>query len=304
MSNSRSLFSWGLLILLALIWGSSFILIKKGLIHLTAFEVGAIRIIAAALFLSPIAIRKMRKMPKSKITLLFIIGLVGSFVPAFLFAVAQTHLESAITGVINALTPLFVILMGFLFFSQRFTVRILVGLLLGFVGTAILIMSGQNLSFGSFNGYALYVVLATMMYGVNLNVIKYYLKEIDSMAITSISLLMVAPMAIIILFGFTDFTIKISSTETWGAVGYIVVLGVVGTALALILFNHLVKITDPVFTSSVTYIIPIVAVVWGLIDGEQLYLLHYLGIVTILVGVWYTNRKEKVTRKKVVAASQ
>lgn len=293
MSATRPAKAWALLILLSLIWGSSFILIKKGLLNLSAIEVGAIRIIAAALFLLPIAIKRMWGLGTRKITLLFIIGLVGSFVPAFLFAIAQTNLESSITGVINALTPLFVILMGFFFFSQKFTSRIIIGLVLGFIGTTVLIVSGKDLNIGAINGYALYVVLATMMYGVNLNVIKYYLKDIDSLSITSISLVMVMPLAFALLFGFTDFTTKIQDSQNFGAIGYIIVLGVVGTAVALIIFNHLVKITDPVFTSSVTYIIPIVAIIWGLLDGEQLYLMHYIGIFMILLGVWHSNTKPK-----------
>ncbi len=293
MSANRPAKAWVLLILLSLIWGSSFILIKKGLLNLSAVEVGAIRIIAAALFLLPIAIKRMWGLGTRKITLLFIIGLVGSFVPAFLFAIAQTNLESSITGVINALTPLFVILMGFFFFSQKFTSRIIIGLVLGFIGTSVLIVSGKDLNIGAINGYALYVVLATMMYGVNLNVIKYYLKDIDSLSITSISLVMVMPLAFVLLFGFTDFTTKIQDSQNFEAIGYIIVLGVVGTAVALIIFNHLVKITDPVFTSSVTYIIPIVAIVWGLLDGEKLYLMHYAGIFMILLGVWHSNTKPK-----------
>lgn len=293
MSANRPAKAWALLILLSLIWGSSFILIKKGLLNLSAVEVGAIRIIAAALFLLPIAIKRMWGLGTRKITLLFIIGLVGSFVPAFLFAIAQTNLESSITGVINALTPLFVILMGFFFFSQKFTSRIIIGLVLGFIGTTVLIVSGKDLNIGAINGYALYVVLATMMYGVNLNVIKYYLKDIDSLSITSISLVMVMPLAFVLLFGFTDFTTKIQDSQNFEAIGYIIVLGVVGTAVALIIFNHLVKITDPVFTSSVTYIIPIVAIIWGLLDGEQLYLMHYIGIFMILLGVWHSNTKPK-----------
>ncbi|MCR9252343.1 MAG: DMT family transporter [bacterium] len=293
MSATRPAKAWALLILLSLIWGSSFILIKKGLLNLSATEVGAIRIIAAALFLLPIAIKRMWGLGTRKITLLFIIGLVGSFVPAFLFAVAQTNLESSITGVINALTPLFVILMGFFFFSQKFTSRIIIGLVLGFIGTTVLIVSGKDLNIGAINGYALYVVLATMMYGVNLNVIKYYLKDIDSLSITSISLVMVMPLAFVLLFGFTEFTMKIQDSQNFGAIGYILILGVVGTAVALIIFNHLVKITDPVFTSSVTYIIPIVAIIWGLLDGEKLFLMHYIGIFMILLGVWHSNTKRK-----------
>ena len=292
MNRNIGFFAWFLLIILSLIWGSSFILIKKGLLVLSAIEVGAIRILSASIFLIPVAVRSLFKVSKSQLPLLFIIGLVGSFVPAFLFAIAQTHLESSITGVINALTPLFVILMGFIFFSQKFTGKIIAGMLMGFIGTATLILSGTDLSSGGINYYAFYVVLATIMYGVNLNVIKYYLKEVNAIAITSISLLFVGPLAVILLLGFTDYPQKLLTVEgTVLATSYILILGVIGTAIALLVFNYLVKLTDPVFTSSVTYIIPVIALAWGLIDGENLYVLHYVGISMILIGVWVANTK-------------
>ncbi len=295
MNKNNGLVAWGLLIFLSIIWGSSFILIKKGLVDLSPVEVGAIRIISAMIVLLPIAIKNLKGLSRRTLKLLFVIGFVGSFCPAFLFAIAQTHLESSITGVINALTPLSVILMGFLFFAKRFGPKVIAGMFLGFVGTAILIFSGTAFSGGSVNYYALYVVLATVMYGVNLNVIKYYLAEINSMTITSISLLFVGPIALVILFFFTGFTDKIGVVDgVWLSTGYILVLGIVGTAMALLVFNHLVKITDPVFASSVTYIIPVVALIWGLIDDETLYTMHYIGIGLILFGVWVANSKMRV----------
>ena len=230
--------------------------------------------------------------------------MVGSFVPAFLFAIAQTNLESSITGVLNALTPLFVILTGFVFFSQTFGAKKISGMFLGFIGSACLVLAGSEFSGSDINYYAFYVILATIMYGVNLNVIKYYLKEVNSLAITSISLMFVGPFAVAILFFFTDYFSNVFVVqEVAFSTLYILLLGVVGTAIALIIFNYLVKITDPVFTSSVTYIIPIVAVIWGLIDREILHPMDYFGIALILAGVWVANSKpkEKTARKNLQA---
>jgi drug/metabolite transporter (DMT)-like permease len=161
------------------------------------------------------------------------------------------------------------------------------------VGTLILILSGKGGFLEDINYYAILVVLATIFYGLNLNIIKYYMADLKALTITSVSLLIVSPMALTVLFGFTPFLEHMQYSEgAWQAFGYICILGIVGTALALIVFNNLVQMTNPLFTSSVTYIIPLVAVFWGILDGENLYTLHYIGMVGILIGVYLVNRKK------------
>jgi drug/metabolite transporter (DMT)-like permease len=302
MDQKKPIKAWGLLILLSLIWGSSFILIKKGLNGLTPMEVGSLRIFSAALFLLPFALKNLHKIKRHQVKYLISVGLVGSFFPAFLFAIAQTRLESSITGVLNALTPLFTVLIGTFLYQKTQPARVFIGILVGFVGTAVLITAGSGGDISDFNFYALFVVLATIFYAFNVNIIKSHLQDLRSMTITSISLLIVGPLATIQLFFFTDFPNKIMVVEgTVQATLFIIVLGVVGTALALIIFNKLVNITDPVFTSSVTYIIPIVSVVWGVLDGEVLLTSHGIGIAAILVGVYIANRQQSRTlaQKKV-----
>lgn len=282
--------AWLFLILLSLIWGSSFILIKKSLLIYSPVEVGALRIVTAGLFLAPVAVRRLAKLTRSNWRTLLIVGFVGSFGPAFLFALAQTRLQSGLTGVLNALTPLFTILIGSYFFGTKVTGKNATGIAIGFAGTVTLITAGNGIS--GFNFYALFVVLATVMYGSNLNIIKAYLGGLKPLTITSVSLLMVLPLALIILAAYTDFSTKIIYQEgAWPALGYVSLLGVMGTAVALILFNKMVQISTPLFSSSVTYIIPIVAVVWGLADGEQLMLLHVLSMALIIAGVFIANRK-------------
>ena len=242
----------------------------------------------------PFAIRSVRKVRKSQIKYLISVGLVGSFFPAFLFAIAQTGLPSSITGVLNALTPLFTIIVGYLIYSKRQPPRVFIGVLLGFVGSAVLVTAGADGGFSGFNFFALFVVLATLFYAFNLNLIKQHLQTLNSKTITSISLCMVGPITLIHLVFFSDYPEKLMYVEgTMLATSYILILGVVGTAIALIIFNKLVNMTDPVFTSSVTYIIPLVAVAWGVLDGELLSLFHYVGIVTILVGVYIANSLKK-----------
>lgn len=297
MKNTNVL-AWTLLILLALIWGSSFILIKRGLAVFNAGEVGALRILAACMFLIPISIPKVRKLSFKHLKLLFIIGLVGSFIPAFLFAIGQTQLPSGVTGVLNALTPIFVLIMGVLFFKQEITRRKTFGLIIAFVGTAILLAAGSDGGLRGINFYALFIVLATICYGINLNVIKYYLADLKPLVITSVSLLFMGPLAGIYLLTFTDFSVTLATKEgALEAFGYVSLLGVMGTAIALILFNKLVQITNPLFTSTVTYLIPIVALIWGFWDNEALGLGQVIGMLAIFAGVYVTNKKKKAISK-------
>ncbi len=287
--------SWLLLILLALIWGSSFILIKKSLLVFSPGEVGAFRIVTAGLIMIPLSIPRLKNLSRQQVKYLIIIGLVGSFIPAFLFAKAQTQLSSSLTGVLNALTPLMVIVIGSLLFGSTISRRNAWGLLIAFIGVGILVLFRSNSGWNVFSGinyYAFFVLAATVCYGFNVNIIKYKFVHLKPIAITAISLMMVLPLAAIYLFAYTQFSYKVVHIPGgWLAAGYITLLGVVGTALALIIFNVMVKLVSPVFASSVTYLIPIVAIFWGVIDGETLLLWHYVGILTVILGVWIGNRK-------------
>jgi len=290
MTDTYPVSTWAKLFLLALVWGSSFWLIKKGLTTFTPSEVAALRLAAAAAFLAPFALVRMRRLKPHQWPVVLSVGLTGSLLPAFLFALAQTQIDSGITGTLNALTPLFTLIIGAIVFRQWVTGRTVVGLLTGFAGTLLLVLmnaSGQL----TLNGYALFIVLATICYGTNLNLIRTYLPDQSPLTITGVSLLMVLPVAILYLAGPGEVFSKLNSLEAWGALSAVVVLGVVGTALALILFNHLVQIASAVFASSVTYLIPIVAMTIGMLDGEQIGAFQFAGMGLILVGVWLANRK-------------
>ncbi|GEO24153.1 DMT family transporter [Cyclobacterium qasimii] len=286
-----------MLLLLALVWGSSFILIKKALVVFSPGEVGAFRIVTAALVLLPLGIPKVKQLNKRQLGYLLSIGFLGSFIPAFLFAIAQTQLSSSLAGVINALTPLMVGLIGALLFNVKISKRNGIGLVIALLGVCLLVLAGNSGEidvFSGFNLYGLLIVLASICYGFNVNVIKYKIKEIQPTTITAISLMMVLPIAAIYLFGFTQFSFKLVYVEgAYQAAAYITFLGTIGTAAALVLFNSIVKLVTPVFASSVTYIIPLVAIFWGVLDGEALFPFHYLGIFAVVIGVWIGNRKAK-----------
>jgi drug/metabolite transporter (DMT)-like permease len=281
-----------LLIVLTLIWGTSFILMKRGLKVFSAGEVGAIRVVSASLFLLPFAFKGLKELGRQHYFNLFFSGLMGIFFPAFLFATAQTRMDSAITGILNSLTPMFTLLIGVVIFRQRFRVQSLVGIFIGLAGTVILIISRAGGQVGGVNMYALFVIIACVCYGINVNFVKLRFPELKSLTITSVALMLIGPLALIYLLGFTEFVTKISSgNESITALSYVVLLGIMSTSIATILFNRLIKISTPLFASSITYLIPIVAVMWGLLDGETLVIGHFVGMVAIIIGVYLANRK-------------
>lgn len=293
--SENSLTNWALLVILTLIWGTSFILIKRGLEVFSPGEVGAYRMVAAATLLLPLSLPKIRNLTKTQVKNLLIAGLLGSFIPAFLFPMAQTQLSSSLTGVLNALTPLFVVLVGALFFDSKITKRNALGLLIAFFGVIILVTYKEGGGWDSLTGinaYALFVIAACICYSFNLHVIKTRFTKLKSIEISSISLLMILPLALIYLFAGTQFSYKlVTQPGAWEALGYLTILGMVGTATALVLFNIMVKSASPFFASLVTYTIPIVAIMWGVLDGEVLLIGHYLGIAGVILGVWIGNRK-------------
>ena len=292
MSDNRNLTPFILLIGLSLIWGTSFILIKQGLKIFSPDEVGALRVSAASLFLLPVALVRMKELRQIHFGKLFLSGLMGTFFPAFLFAFAQTQLSSSIAGILNTLSPVWVVIMGALFFHQRFRAIAIVGILISFGGTILLTLSRTGGSMGGFNAYALLIVLACAFYGTNLNWVKFKIADLGSLTITSVALSLIGPLGLTYLFGFTDFTHKMADVPgAWRAFGFIVLLAFMSTAVATLLFNKLLKISTPLFASSVTYLMPIVSVLWGVLDHEQLLLGHFIGMACILAGVYLANRK-------------
>ncbi len=279
-----------LLVILALIWGSSFILIKRGLVGLNPQELASLRIVAASIVLVPFAVTRIKRVERTNWKFLLSVGFAGSLIPAFLFALAQTQLESAVVGILNALVPLFTVIIAGVIYGHKHKMQVYGGVIVGFIGSVVLILAGNGGSLGGFNPYLLLIVLATIFYAINLNLIKEHLQNLKSLTITSISLMMVGPIAAVHLFFFTEFPTKLDVEILWPVI-YVITLGVMGTSVALIIFNQIVRLTNPIFTSSVTYLIPIVAIGWGLLDGESLVLTHYIGMVFILSGVYLANRR-------------
>lgn len=292
-TDNRTL-AWGILILLCLVWGSSFILIKKGLEAFNPYQLGGLRIVIAAGVLLPFALAKSKKLSRNEWKFIFVVGIIGNGIPAILFPLAETKINSATAGALNTLSPLFVLLLGYLFFQFVFTPRQVLGVIIGLGGALLLILTGGGeIDLASNTLYASFVILATIGYGLSTNIMKRHLNHTPSVLASGYALLSVSlPYGIYLLFfsGIKD--VFETHPSAWTAFGYIIILGAFGTALALVLFYRLVQLTSPLFSASVTYFIPIVALSWGILDGEVFTLLQYLSMLIILAGVYLANKKQ------------
>jgi len=284
-------FQFTILIILAFVWGSSFILIKVGLKSFSSDQVAAIRMLLASLILTPIAIQNIKHLRRKDLVSLLTAGFIGSFIPAFLFTKAQTNIDSALAGILNSLTPAFTLIVGVIFFRAKFKILQILGLFLGLVGAMGLIMAGHSMSFGKVNLYALLIVLATTCYALNINVVKTYLTHLTGVQITSFSFMFLSPVALIYLLT-TDFDPVFTNPQWPIHFTAIVILGIIGTAAAMLLMNSLIRKVSTIFASSVTYIIPVFAVMWGFIDGEIITIHHIGNMLIILFGVFLINRKK------------
>lgn len=284
---------WLALSLLVLVWGSSFILIKRGLVSFDSMEVGALRIAITFLALSPFVYKQLRKVPRNKLVIFLLAGIIGNGMPPFLYAKAQTVIDSYMAGVLNSLTPLFTLLVGVLFFKIRTSWLNVLGVVIG-LGGAIGLLSVANGGQVNNMWYGLYAVAAALCYAVNMNLIKQYLSAFSALTITAVVFLFIGVPAFIYLFLGTSFVNTMATDpKALESLAYIAILALLGTALAMIIHNWLIKQTSALFTSTVTYLMPIVSIGWGLADGENFLLLYMLWITLILAGVYIATRKRK-----------
>jgi drug/metabolite transporter (DMT)-like permease len=281
---------WVYLVVLSLVWGSSFILIKKGLIGLTAFQLGSLRIIFAAIFLLLIGFKSLAKIPRHQWKYIALTSLFGTFVPAYLFAIAQTQIDSSVSSILNSLTPLNTLILGTLAFGLQFRRNQIFGVLIGLIGSALLILNGAIHHPEQNYYYAILVLIASICYATNVNLIKKYLSDLTPVSITTGNFLVLLFPATIILF-FSDFFEAVQLATVQQSVLFIMILGVVGTGIANILFFKLIQMSSPVFATSVTYLIPVVAFFWGLLDHEMLTPVQFIGAFIILIGVYLSAKK-------------
>lgn len=288
----KSIKNYAILILLAIIWGSSFILMKRGLEAYTDMQVAALRLFIAFLSLLPFLWKALLKVKKQEIIPLIVSGVIGNGIPAFLFTKAQTTLESSFVGILNSLTPIFTLVLGIYFFSTMPSRTNILGIVLGFCG-ALLLYFSEIQTISVVNIGVLLVVLATFMYGISVNVIRKYLSRLDAVSISAVAFTFVGPFAGYYIFT-TDFLTIANTRIGFTALGYVAILAVIGTSFAVVVFNRLIKGTSAIFAASVTYLIPIVALIWGVLEHEVIKSEHYIGVVIILCGVYLVNKKNTI----------
>ena len=281
---------WVLLTILSLIWGSSFILIKKGLIGLTPIQLGSLRIIFSALFLVLIGYKSVSVLTKSQWKYVALTAIFGTFIPAYLFALAETEIDSSSTAILNSLTPLNTLVLGMLAFGIPFKRNQFIGICIGLLGSILLVFNGASNHPEQNYYYALLVIIASICYATNVNLIKKYLPSVAPLSITTGNFLTLLIPALVLLYCSGFFEI-VAISEVQNAMGYIAILGIVGTGIANIIFFKLIQLSSPVFATSVTYLIPIVAFFWGLLDNEMLTPIQFVGAFVILIGVYLSAKK-------------
>lgn len=292
MDLNKKIWQWAAVIVMSLCWGSSFILIKKSLIAYTPYQSGSFRIVLAFLFFLPFAIKRLKKINKKNFLPLFVIGFIGNLLPAFMFAYGETLISSSLASMLNSTTPIFVLIIGLLFFKTKMSFFKILGLFIGFVGTLGLILTDFSSILNGWNIGAFVILIATFFYGINTNLIKKNVKKLDGLTVAALSFFFIGPIAIVYFLS-TDLSTIVQNPSFIKSTISLVVLAFLGSFFAIIIFNLLVKYTTAIFAASTTYFMPIVAIMWGLIDNEKITEIQIISIAIVLTGVSLVNKKEK-----------
>lgn len=290
--DKKNFTSWIILIILALIWGGSYILMKQGLRSFNFWQVSSIRMLSAFVFLLPFAIKNLKKLNKKTIIPIIIVAFIGNLIPSWLYPLGQTQVDSNLAGVLNSLVPVFVLIIGLLFFKRKTGFLQILGVVIGLIGAALLITKDSPFRFGQMNFYSLYIIFATILYSININQVNKFLKGLKGIEISSLAFLFIGPVSAGILIG-SDFSQAATSSTMFFDLACVVTLGLLGSAIAVTLVNSLITRAGSMFASSVTYIIPVFAIFWGLLDGETLNLIQISATVIIMISVYLVNKAHK-----------
>ena len=286
---------WFYLAILSLIWGSSFILIKKGLVGLNSVQLASLRMIFAASVIYIYSYNSIKKIPKKSWKWIVITAYLGTFFPVYLISYGQTEIESGLASIITTVTPINTLIIGIIFFSLTFSIKQLLGLFIGLVGAVLLLYEASETNLNSNIYFSFFIYLTTVGYAASVNLIKKYLTNIPPEAVTAGIFLSISPPAIIVLY-FSDFTdLNFQDPLILISIFFVLVLGVFGSAIAQTLFNKFVKISSPIFASAVTYTMPVVAIFWALIDGEILSIMQFFATAIILIGVYLVNKRNQTS---------
>ena len=282
----------GVFILLSLTWGSSFILMKIGLESFTSYQVASLRLVAAGIALLPFLPKALKQTPANKLPIIFLSGLLGNGIPAFLFCLAETEIDSSLAGILNALTPLMALLSGIIIYKSPFRKEQLTGIFVGLAGV-VLLFTSKGINTNNHWYYAFLVILATISYGVNISLVHHQLKGFSSVQLGSIAMFFCGVVTFPILW-FSNFFPRFTMPDApWRSLGAGLVLGVMGTGVAAVLFFLLIKRAGSVLASMVAYALPLVAVGWGLVAKESINWVQVLSMLVILAGVYLVNAASK-----------
>lgn len=294
--NKRS-WQWILLIFLAMLWGTSFILMKRGLESFSNYQVAAFRIFVSFIFFLPFIFKNLKDLKKKNLKSLLIIGFIGNAFPALLYTTAQTQVSSSLAGILNSLTPIFTLIIGVFLYKEKTRWINVSGLIIGLIGAGGLVVKDFSSFFVGNNWYGLLAVIATLMYGVTITEVKYNLKNMSGTSISALAFLMVGPFAGIYLL-YSDFS-TVATTPNWELnLFYVVLLAFFCSFIAVIGMNILLKYSSAIFVASVTYIIPVFAIFWGVFDGEKLNILDFAWMAVVMVGVYLINNKSEKLKTK------
>lgn len=285
--------AWGILIFLTLLWGSSYTLMKQALVAFNPLQVASLRAVIASLTLAPFFVAGWRTVPRDKWKYLFWVGMFGNGIPMFLFPLAMTRLAGGTAGILNSLSPVFTLVLGAIFFGFTLNWQKVLGVALGFGGATMLILLGSGeLSWSGQAGYGLLVVACAVFYGLNVNIMKRHLSGMRPLVVTASALIAIVLPYSIYLLGFSGIgEVLANEPKVWSSLSAVLVLGAMGTAISTVMFYRMIQLTDPMFSVSVTYLMPIVALMWGVLDGEGIYASQLAGMAVILTGVWLVNRR-------------
>ena len=285
--HKKTIINWIILLMLSIIWGSSFILMKKGLEGFNYLEVSSFRLIIAFITLSPFLISSLKNMKSEYVLPILVVSIIGTVIPAILFAFGQTYLNSSTAGMLNSLTPIFTLIIGITFFQKLWNKASIIGILIGLIGSYILMAPSSLTTLN--NVYGLLIILATICYAISINTIKERLTALNSLDIAVLTsfISFLIPFIFVLSNGFSETIIKIRANNE--SFYYLIILGTICTSFAIILFNYLIKRSSALFGSTTTYLIPVFAIIWGLIDNENIKNHEILGVCVILIGVMIMN---------------
>ena len=284
---------WFYLAILSLIWGSSFILIKKGLVGLSSFQLASLRIIFAAIVIFIYSYNSLVKIPKKSWKWILITAYTGTFFPVYLISYGQTEIESGLASIITTITPINTLIVGIIFFGLLYTKKQLLGLFIGLIGAILLVYEASEADINVNIYYSFFIYMTTVGYAASVNLIKNYLTDISPEAVTAGIFISISPPALIVLFASDFSSLNFEDTEVLNSIIFVFILGVFGSAIAQTLFNKFVKIASPLFAAAVTYTMPIIAIFWAILDGETLTIMQFFATAIILIGVYMVNKKKR-----------